>query len=667
MDGTTELSIRSKSVSLTAPIENDGVPQQNAPKQLLTGDQKEEKEVEEGVEKRKNKKKQPKQPKQPTPPKKKQPKAPATPAAPTDPEQMFRLGFLHDVYQERPIGSAGVSQIMTRFPPEPNGYLHIGHSKAIAINFGFAKYHGGKCYLRYDDTNPKGEEERYINSIKELVLWLGFEPYRVTYSSDYFQQLYDLAEELIKRGLAYVCHCTEAEIKAQRGIDTQSGTKGKERFGCIHRDRSVEENLREFRKMQAGEYRAQEACLRMKQDYNNGNPQMWDLTAYRIIENDDGTLATHLRTGDKWKTYPTYDFTHCLCDSFEKITHSLCTTEFEQSRESYDWLINALEVYPPMQREYGRLNMSGTVLSKRKLITLVNGGYVRGWDDPRLYTIVALRRRGIPPGAILSFVSELGVTKANSTIETVRFEKSVRTYLETSVPRLMVITDPIKVIIDDLPDDYLEMVELPYGKDPSFGSHMVPFTKTVFIERSDFRDTPSKDFFRLALGGSVGLLKVPYPITAQSFETDPETGLVTVVRASYDIPPEGEKIKKPKAYIHWLADSPAHNSPLKAEVRIFNQLFKSSNPLGHPEGYLADINPDSEEIYPNALLDTGFNEIKARGPWPKADTKPLLPPGPEATRFQGMRVAYFCEDKDSTSEKIVLNRIVALKEDPNKE
>ncbi|OJD24045.1 glutamine-tRNA ligase [Blastomyces percursus] len=599
-------------------------------------------------------------------------------AVSNDPDQMFKTGFLADVYQEKPIGgSSGVDKVFTRFPPEPNGYLHIGHSKAITINFGFARFHGGACYLRFDDTNPKGEEERYIESIEELVRWLGFKPLRVTYSSDYFDRLYELAETLIQKDKAYVCHCTENEIKAQRGVDAAAGTKGKARYACPHRGRPVAESLAEFRAMQGGKYRAQQAVLRMKQDLANGNPQMWDITAYRVVEDDEGGFCKHLRTGDKWKIYPSYDFTHCLCDSFENITHSLCTTEFELSRESYEWLCDALEVYKPMQREYGRLNMNGTVLSKRKLITLISGKYVKDWDDPRLFTLVGLRRRGIPPGAILSFVNELGVTKANTTIETHRFERSVRVYLESTVPRLMLVLDPIRVLIENLPSDYVEMVEIPFSKDPNYGTHSVPFTNTVYIDRSDFRETASENFYRLSPGVSVGLMKVPFPITATSYESDPTTGRVTIVRAKYEIPEEGSPRKKPKSYIHWVAHSPAHGSPIKAEVHIFHQLFKSTNPLSHPDGYLADINPNSEEIFPNSLIDIGFNEVKERAPWP-ADpatkdneigdgTGTPRPNGPESVRFQGMRVAYFCEDKDSTTEKVVLNRIVTLKEDPGKE
>ncbi|MCJ1386240.1 hypothetical protein MMC17_009366 [Xylographa soralifera] len=632
-------------------------------------------------------KKQPKVPKEPKLAKEPKPakefkltaaqkeKTPSDAAVALDPNSMFKEGFLKAVYAERPS-----KHVITRFPPEPNGYLHIGHSKAIAINFGFARYYGGDCYLRYDDTNPEKEEEKYFTAILEMIEWLGFKPYKITYSSDNFQKLYDLAEDLINRDGAYVCHCSDTEVKKQRGEG-----KGLERYSCSHRDRPIEESLVEFRAMRDGNYKPREAVLRMKQDMQDGNPQMWDLTAYRILE------AEHHRSGNKWRIYPTYDYTHCLCDSFEDITHSLCTTEFQLSRVSYEWLCDAVKVYKPMQREYGRLNVTGTVLSKRKIAKLVDEKIVRGWDDPRLYTLVALRRRGVPPGAILSFVNELGVSTANTNIQLARFEQVVRRYLEQTVPRLMLVLDPIPVIIDNLPDDYLEDIELPFSpKDPTMGNHIVPFTKTVYIDRSDFREVDSKDYFRLAPGKAVGLLKVPFPIKATSFEKDETTGLVTEVHATYEKPEEGSAFKKPKTYIQWVASSPKHKSPIRAEVRIFSALFKSENPDSAEGGFMADLNSHSEEIYPNAMIETGFNEVRARAPWPEKEgekavkdektdpssseahtseditTKSSLIAHPETVRFQGLRVAYFAMDTDSTDGKIVLNRIVSLKEDSGK-
>ncbi|ATZ55987.1 Bcgln4 [Botrytis cinerea B05.10] len=554
-----------------------------------------------------------------------------------EPSNVFAQGFLSEVYKERPV-----KPVFTRFPPEPNGYLHIGHAKAIAVNFGFAKYHGGQCYLRFDDTNPEAEEEKYFTAIKEMVSWLGFTPYKITHSSDNFDKLYEKAEELINLGGAYVCHCGDAEIKAQRGGEARGP-----RFRCEHANQSIEENLRKFRAMRDGEYKPREAFLRMKQNIEDGNPQMWDLAAYRVLD------AKHHLTGDKWKIYPTYDFTHCLCDSFENITHSLCTTEFILSRVSYEWLNSTLKVYEPMQREYGRLSITGTVLSKRKLKKLVDDNYVRGWDDPRLYTLIGIKRRGVPPGAILEFINELGVTTAPTNIQLSRFDQTVRKYLELTVPRLMLVLDPVPVVIEDAEE--LEL-DIPFSpKVPAMGSHKVKLTRTVYIERSDFREVDSKDYFRLAPGKSVGLLHVPYPVKAVSFSKDGDK--VTEIRAVYD-----KESKKPKTYIHWVADGSKN-----VEVRIFNSLFKSEKPDDAEGGFLNDINPDSEEVWPNAVIESGFDEVRKRAPWPEAAGESELGKGgPESVRFQAMRVAYMAMDSDSTDDKIILNRIVSLKEDAGK-
>lgn len=559
-------------------------------------------------------------------------------------------------------------RVFTRFPPEPNGYLHIGHSKAIAINFGYAKFHDGVCYLRYDDTNPEAEEEQFFTSIRETVEWLGFKPYKITYSSDYFDQLYELAERLINKGKAYVCFCTADEMKAGRGI--VDGQAGSARHPCSHSETDSETNLKLFRDMRDGKYGRGEATLRMKQDLmGNNNPQMWDLVAYRVLN------APHHRTGDKWKIYPTYDFTHCLVDSFENISHSLCTTEFYLSRESYEWLCDAVDVYKPAQREYGRLNITGTIMSKRKIAKLVNEKYVRGWDDPRLFTLVAIRRRGIPPGAILHFVAQLGVTTNNSNIQAVRFESSVRKYLEDSTPRLMMVPDPVPVILENLPEDHYEEFDVPFKPGtPEMGSHKLPFTRKFYIDRSDFREEASKDYFRMAPGQSVGLLKVPHNVKVTSFTKD-ESGKVTEIRAHYenDVP-----FKKPKTFIQWIADCPEKGSPVRiGETRLFNQLFKSENPSAHPDGFLADINPDSETILKNAIIETGFWEVKERSPWTPSHSGEVTKEDkvleghetkgePESVRFQALRVGYFCMDKDSTKDSIVLNRIVTLKEDSAK-
>ncbi|CAN6609187.1 hypothetical protein TRVA0_004S00826 [Trichomonascus vanleenenianus] len=585
------------------------------------------------------------------------------------------LGALHKPGENEQVNAERMKEhlaathkrVFTRFPPEPNGYLHIGHSKAITVNFGYAKYNDGICYLRYDDTNPEAEEEQYFTAIREIIEWLGFEPYKITHSSDYFDELYELAEKLIKKGLAYVCFCTAEEMKRHRGI-TEDGTRGGKRTACKHRDTPIEVNLKEFRDMRDGKYGPGHATLRMKQDLEDPNPQMWDLVAYRVIN------APHHRTGDKWKIYPTYDFTHCLVDSFENISHSLCTLEFRLSRQSYEWLCDAVDVYRPAQREYGRLNITGTVLSKRKILKLVNEGIVRGWDDPRLFTLVAIKRRGVPPGAVLSFVSELGVTTSTTNIQVSRFENSVRKYLENSVPRLMMVLDPVLVVLDNLPEDYDEEISVPYKPGtPAFGEHSLPLTNRFYVDRSDFRKEASKDYFRLAPGQSVGLLKVPHNVRVTSFEED-KHGKVTVIHAHYenDVP-----YKKPKTFIQWVPHAPEKGSPVKIdEVRLFNQLFKSENPSANPDGLLADVAPDSEVVLKNAYVDPGFFTVKKNSPWivpgvEEGSDKDKLhgkekPGAPEAVRFQALRVGYFCMDKDSTDDKIVLNRIVTLKEDVGK-
>ncbi|CAG8683672.1 14556_t:CDS:2, partial [Racocetra fulgida] len=454
-------------------------------------------------------------------------------------------------------------KVFTRFPPEPNGFLHIGHAKAI-------------------------NEERYFDSIRETVEWLGFTPWKITYSSDYFDKLYELAIELIKRDKAYACSCTPEEMHEMRG-----GDNGGERKGCVHRSRPIEESLAEFQKMKEGRYKESEVTLRMKMDMQSGNPQFWDLVAYRVL------YTPHHRTGDKWCIYPTYDYTHCLCDSFENITHSLCTLEFRMSRESYYWLCDALE------------------------------GYVKGWDDPRLYTLPALRRRGVPPEAINGFVQDLGVTTSNSTIQVSRFEKYVRDYLDAHVPRLMIVVDPLKIIIENLPDDYAEELTVPFKpRDPSMGEHTVPFSKIVYIDKSDFREHDSPDYFRLAIGKTVGLLHVPHCITCIDAVKDAEGNIQHLV-CRYE---DGSGVKKPKTYIQWVAESRRHNSPVNLhEVRIYNNLFVSEDPTTNPNGFLADINPNSLEVATSSLAEVGLREVISRA-FDKSKNVH------ESVRFQAIRV-----------------------------
>ncbi|KIJ70137.1 hypothetical protein HYDPIDRAFT_77500 [Hydnomerulius pinastri MD-312] len=592
--------------------------------------------------------------------------------------------------REKHLAATG-GLVYTRFPPEPNGYLHIGHCKAIFVDFGYAAHHGGRCYLRFDDTNPEKEEARYFTSIIEVVRWLGFEPWKITYSSDYFDQLYELAIELIKRDKAYVCHCSQEQIKADRGEKVAAPR------ACVHRDRPVEESLEEFKKMKDGLYRPKEAFLRMKQDLTDPNPKMWDLTAYRVMD------SAHHRTHDKWKIYPTYEYTHCLVDSFENISHSLCTTEFVTSRQSYEWLCDALEVYKPKQSEFGRLNVTGTINSKRRILQLVNEGYVAGWDDPRLYTVIALRRRGVPPEAILSFVSTLGVSTAESNIQIARFEQTVRQYLEGTAPRLLMVLRPLKVTIENLPEDYVLMVEKPlHPKVPELGTSTIPFTRTLYIDADDFRLEDSKDYFRLAPGKTVGLFQAPHPITCTSYKTDQSTGEVTELICHL----EDKSTAKPKAYIQWVAEHAPSGSPVRVdETRIFYPLFKSDNPMAAVPDFKADINPHNMDIVKGAMVEVGFwplaresiknalAESRARAEKSKADgsKQPLDPDTPvvtpeqlvgkECVRFQGLRVAYFALDSDSRvamldkpdspcsgsqGDYLVLNRIVSLKEDAGK-
>ncbi|KAF2842618.1 glutaminyl-tRNA synthetase [Patellaria atrata CBS 101060] len=588
----------------------------------------------------------------------------STPSNNAPPVSIFETGWLKRVKDEK----AGT--VRTRFPPEPNGFLHIGHAKAIAVNFGFAKHHGGVCFLRFDDTNPAKEDEIFFTSIKEMVNWLGFEPYQVTHSSDHFDRLYELAEVMIKKDKAYVCHCSRDEVNLQRGGKDNLGT----RFACQHRSRPVEESLTKFRAMRDGKYKPGEAHLRMKQsltDPNEGNPQMWDLGAYRVVEKN-----YHHRTGDKWRIYPTYDFTHCLCDAFEEISHSLCTTEFFLSRTSYDWELEVLgfkipksDEKGPMQREYGRLNVAGTILSKRRIQMLVEGTTVekkgidgttqsvrippavRGWDDPRLFTLVALRRRGIPAQALITFVEELGVTDALTNIQITRFEAVVRKHLERTVPRLMLVLDPIKVVIEDLPEDYTEDLMVPFDpKKPDGDSRSMPLIRTVYIDRSDWRDEDSDDFFRMAPGKVVGLQNTKFPVKVTSFERN-STGRVIEIKATKA---EGQK---PKAYIHWVAAT----APT-VTVRLYNSLFKSEEPnaLDWKEGgWASDINPDSEIVLPNARIEQVFEKLSAdREEQIKGGSDNLL-------RFQAIRTGYFCVDLD-TSNGMVLNQIVSLKEDAGK-
>lgn len=482
-------------------------------------------------------------------------------------------------------------------------------------------------------------------------------------------------------------------MKIQRG-----GEERGPRVPSRWRDRPIDESLAEFQAMQDGKYQPGQAVLRMKQNLEDGNPQMWDLVAYRVLN------TPHHRTGTQWRIYPTYDFTHCLNDSFENISHSLCTTEFILSRVSYEWLCDALEVYKPRQSEYGRLNLQGTVTSKRKIRTLVDGKYVSDWDDPRMYTLIALKRRGIPPGSLRTFISQLGVTTTNTTLPLAKLEQTIRQYLEATTPRLMVVLKPLKVTITNLPDEYVQWVERPcHPKVPAMGSTRVPFTKTVYIEADDFRSEDSPTYFRMAPGKRVGLLYVDRPVICTSFRKN-ESGNVVEVFAEYE---NSEKVIKPKAYIQWVGEHAESKSPVIVdEARLFRPLFSTDDP-GNSSDFLSELNPKSLEVVPNAMVEIGFWDIARDSlrkhkqeaarrleaaqsrPEPDAPTVEALKaqqqePGFEEVRFQGLRTAYFCIDNKDTklaevesseieklsqkgpNDKIVLNTIVSLKEDKEK-
>ena len=522
-------------------------------------------------------------------------------------------------------------KVITRFPPEPNGYLHIGHVKAINVNFGYAATHGGSCNLRYDDTNPEAEEQEYIDSILETVRWLGFNPENIFYASDYFDQLYELAIKLIELGNGYVCHCSGEEINKQRGGDNRGP-----RYACPHRDRPIAESIHEFQRMKEGKYKEGEATLRMKMDLEDGNPCMWDLVAYRVL------YTPHHRTGTKWCIYPSYDFAHCLCDSIENITHSLCTVEFILARQSYYWLCDAVAVYKPIQWEYGRLNITNTVLSKRKLLKIKSEGIIDSLDDPRLYTLPALRRRGVPPEAINAFVRELGVTTATTVIEVGRLEKHIRDCLNESVPRLMAALTPIKVTLENLPTDHLEDIVLPFKpRDDSFGSHKVPFTRSLYIDSSDFRMDDSPNYYRLAPGKTVGLQNVPFPITCVGVKKDAEGNAIELI-CRYEDGKDGNTVSKPQAYIQWVADCPQRNSPVKIdEVRIYKDLFNHANPQSKeevPGGWLSDANRDSLDVYKDAVVEVGLWDIIKKHVPVKKEDRPIYYDG---ARAQLVRIGYF--------------------------
>ena len=523
-------------------------------------------------------------------------------------------------------------KVHTRFPPEPNGYLHLGHAKSICLNFGVAKEFNGLCNLRFDDTNPTKEDTEYVESIREDVRWLGGDwGDREFYASNYFDKLYEYAEQLIKMGKAYVDDLTADEIREYRGTLTQPGRESP------YRNRSVEENLDLFRRMRAGEFADGTHVLRAKIDMASPNLVMRDPTLYRIRH------ATHHRTGDKWCIYPMYDFTHPLSDSIEGITHSLCTLEFVNNRELYNWVLETLNVYHPEQTEFARLNLTYTVLSKRKLIQLVKEGYVKGWDDPRMPTLSALRRRGVPPEAIHDFCRRIGMAKSEAVVEYGLLEFCIREYLNAHSPRWMAVLNPVRLVIDNYPEDQEDVFEMPlYPDDDSFGSRKVPFTRELYIDRDDFRLDPPKKYYRLAPGQEVRL-RYAYFVTCTDVVKDAE-GNVQEIHCTYDPAsrggnsPDGRKVK---GTIHWVSAKYA----LPAEVRLYEQLFSVADPNNVPEGktFLDYINPDSLRTV-SARLEPAMAQIRTG----------------ETVQFE--RVGYFCKDRDSTDELPVFNRTVTLRD-----
>jgi glutaminyl-tRNA synthetase len=537
--------------------------------------------------------------------------------------------FIRDIVQAD-LASGKHREILTRFPPEPNGYLHIGHAKSIALNFGIAQEFGGRCNLRFDDTNPTKEEQEYIDSIQADVSWLGYKwAGQPLYASDYFDRLYEWAEGLIGNGLAYVDDQTQEEIRLSRGTLTEPGKKSP------FRDRPVEENLDLFRRMKAGEFPNGARVLRAKIDMASGNINLRDPVLYRILH------AHHPRTGDKWSIYPSYDYAHGQSDAIEGITHSICTLEFEDHRPLYEWLLDKLPVpSKPHQYEFARLNLAYTLLSKRVLTRLVQDGHVAGWDDPRMPTVAGLKRRGVPPAAIREFVKRIGVAKANSVVDVGMLEFCIREELNRTSLRRMAVLKPLKVVIENYPEGQVEEIEaVNHPDDPSKGTRKIAFGRELYIEQDDFMENPPKKFFRLFPGNEVRL-RYAYFIKCTSVVKN-AAGEVTELRCTYDPATRGGNAsdgRKVKATMHWL---PAAQSK-PAEIRIYNQLFAKPSP--DAANFAADLNPQSLEILKDARIEPAIAEVNSADP----------------TQFE--RQGYFVRDKDSTPDRLVLNRTIGLRD-----
>ena len=548
------------------------------------------------------------------------------------PETDSRRNFITEIVDAHNEADRFQGRVHTRFPPEPNGYLHIGHAKSICLNFGIAQQYGGLCNLRFDDTNPAKEEQEYIDAIIDDVRWLGYDwGDRLFFASDYFDQLYDMAVDLIRIGRAYVDQLSPDEIRAYRGSLTAPGIESP------YRDRPVEENLALFEKMRAGGFKEGEAVLRARIDMSSGNINLRDPVMYRILD------TPHPRTGADWRIYPMYDFAHGQSDSLEGITHSICTLEYEDHRPLYDWYLDNIEIYHPQQIEFARLNLSHTVLSKRKLIRLVQEGYVQGWDDPRMPTIAGLRRRGYTPEAIREFCDEIGVGKVKGVVALHKLEYHIRHDLNKRANRVMAVLNPLRVVIENYPEDLTEELDaINNPEDASAGARKVPFSKVLYIEREDFMEDPPRKFFRLAPGREVRL-RYAYFITCREVIKD-ANGEVIELRCTYDPETRGGSApdgRRPKATLHWVSAPHA----LEAEARLYDTLFTVENPdADRDQDFTAFINPQSLQVVAPVLVE------------------PSLATAQPGDRYQFERLAYFVVDADSNSERLVFNRIVTLRD-----
>lgn len=542
--------------------------------------------------------------------------------------------FIRDIVSEDIKSDKWGGQVVTRFPPEPNGFLHIGHAKAICIDFGIAEENGGKTHLRFDDTNPMKEDSKYVQAIKDDIAWLGYSwGEREFHASDYFDKLYDLAVELINKGKAYVCDLSADEVRQYRGTPTEAGQDSP------NRERTIDENLDLFARMKAGEFADGARTLRARIDMAAPNLNMRDPVMYRILK------ATHHRTGDKWCIYPMYDFTHCISDSIEKITHSLCDISFEDHRPLYDWFLDELNLYHPQQIEFARLNLSYTVTAKRKLRELIEAGKVADWDDPRLPTLRGMRRRGYTPNAIRRFIRRVGVSKRESVVDVALLEHMLREDLNKVARRFMGVLNPIKLVIENYPEDQTEHIKaINNPEDESAGTRQVPFSKVLYIEKDDFMEDPPRKFFRMAPGREVRL-RYAYFVTCTDVVKD-DQGEIVEIRCTYDPATQGGSApdgRKVKATIHWVSAKHAR----QARVRLYNQLFTRENPLDESDGvaYLDTVNPESVVELDNCQVEPSLAELE------------------EAKTFQFERQGYFCEDiKDSSPEYLVFNRTVTLRD-----